>query len=60
MKHLGIFFLTALSSTTVLAGHADSVSFQSVPAMNEIVLFTLAITAGLAGAWGIRQLRNKK
>lgn len=58
-----IILVTALllASASVFAGHGESKIFQhAVPVMSELVLFTLAITAGLAGAWGIHRMKHKK
>jgi len=61
MQRIIIATIFLLASTGTLAGHGDSkIFFQSVPVMSELVLFTMAITAGLAGAWGIRQMKDKK
>jgi hypothetical protein len=59
MKQISLAVTSLFVSSVAQAGHMDGLAFQTVPVMNEISLFALAISAGLAGAWGIRRMRNK-
>ncbi|MCB1865990.1 MAG: hypothetical protein KDG50_11205 [Chromatiales bacterium] len=59
MKRL-VALLSLPFASAAFAGHLDMIDFHNVPALTEVGLFGLSISAGLAGAWAIRRFRNRR